>query len=393
MSDMMYEPLNILQTCFSPSWGGLELQALEMSKQLQRRKHRVWLACLRNSRLEAAAREAQLHVLALRQRGAFALIAVAQLARLIRRECIDIIHCQHSHDLNAVVFARDLSREPCPILLSKRVGSYVRKKDLYHRYIYSKVDRVLAISDVIHRNVLETTTVPPERVITMHDAVDTELFSLSRVSTTRVRQEFGFNDRDLVVGFVGRFSPGKGHQEFLIAASILARKHSNIRFLVVGEASFGEQAYERKIRAMCTSLGLDGIVMFAGFRTDIADVMAAFDILAFPSYAEAFGLVLIEAMAMERPVVASNCDGVLDIVLDGVTGIHVNPRDPQQLADAIEKLGNDPELRRKMGKAGRKRVEELFDQRRQIHRLEEIYYDLLRTNNSSPHNTARTRAA
>ena len=374
---MIHQPLNILQTCFSLSWGGLELQALEVSKALKHRKHRVWLACLRNSRLEQAAREANLHVLPMNTRGYLHPLATVSLARWIRREGIDIIHCQHSKDLATIILAKKLSRELFPVVLSKRVGSYIKKKDLFHRFLYANVDRVLAISDVIHRNVLETTTVPFERVLTLHDAVDTELFSLGRASTTRVREEFGFDDDTLVVGFVGRFSPGKGHEDFLNAASILNKKYGNIRFLIVGEASYGEQMYEQRIRAMCSALRLDGIVRFAGYRTDIPDVMAAFDIFAFPSHAEAFGVVLIEAMAMERPVVATNCDGVLDIVVDGVTGILVEPRNPQQLAEAIERLGNDPAFRRAMGKAGRRRVEEMFDQHKQITRIEQLYYELL----------------
>lgn len=374
---MIHQPLNILQTCFSYSWGGLEIQALEISKQLKHRKHRVWLACLRKSRLEQAALDANVNVLPLTIRGYVHPFAATKLARLIRREGIDIIHCQHSSDLATLVLAKKLSRERCPILLSKRVGSYITKKDLVHRFVYAHVDRVFAISDVIHRNVLETTPVSPDRVITLHDAVDTEIFSPARVSMTRVRQEFGYDDDTLVVGFVGRFSPGKGHEEFLMAASILANKYRNIRFLIVGEASYGEQGYEQRIRAMCTALHLDGVVQFAGYRTDIPDVMAAFDIFAFPSHAEAFGVALIEAMAMELPVVSTNCDGVLDIVVDGVTGLYVNPRDAQQLADALEKLGTDPALRRQMGKAGRRRVEELFDQRKQVSRIEELYYELL----------------
>ncbi len=374
---MIHQPLNILQTCFSYSWGGLEIQALEISKQLKHHKHRVWLACLRNSRLEQAAREANVNVVPIKTRGYLHAIAAVNLALLIQREGIDIIHCQHSRDLAPLVIAKKLSRERCPILLSKRVGSYIKKKDMLHRFLYANVDRVFAVSDVIHRNVLETTPVPPERVITLHDAVDTELFSLSRVSTTRVREEFGYDDDTLVVGFVGRFSPGKGHEEFLKAASILSSKYANIRFLIVGEASYGEQMYEQRIRAMARALHLDGIVHFAGYRTDIPDVMAAFDIFAFPSHAEAFGVVLIEAMAMERPVVSTNCDGVLDIVVDGITGLYVHPRDAQQLADAIEQLGSDPQLRRTMGKAGRKRVEDFFDQRKQIARMVEVYYELL----------------
>ena len=87
---------------------------------------------------------------------------------------------------------------------------------------------------------------------------------------------------------------------------------------------------------MAQTLGLERIVRFTGFRRDVPEVMSALDLFVFPSHAEAFGLVLIEAMAMERPVVSTNCDGVLDIVVDGVTGLTVPPKDPVRLAAAIE---------------------------------------------------------
>ncbi len=374
---MIHQPLNILQTCFSLSWGGLELQALEVTKQLHHRTHRVWLACMRGSRLEEEARSLGISVLPLRVSGYVHPLAAVTLARHIRREGVDIVHCQHSKDLATLVPAKLLSRETCPIILSKRVGSYVRKKDFFHRFTYAHVSRVLAISDVIHKNVLDTTPISMERVMTLHDAVDSETFSLARSSRERVRREFRFNDATLVVGFVGRFSPGKGHEEFLEAASQLNTKYNNIHFVIVGEASRGEQAYEQRIRSMCKALKLDAVVHFTGYRKDIPDLMAAFDIFAFPSHAEAFGVALLEAMAMERPVVSTNCDGVLDIVVDGVTGIYINPRDAKQLANAIEKLGENAELREKMGGAGRKRVEDFFDRRKQTARIEGIYYELL----------------
>lgn len=374
---MIHQPLNILQTCFSRSWGGLEIQALEIAKQLRYRTHRVWLACTSGSRLAEEADAAEIPVVPVSVTGYVHPVVILRLARFIRREGIDIIHCQHSKDIATVVPAKQLSGEGSPVVLSKRVGSYITKKDLLHKYTYNNVDRVLAISDVIHKNVLDTTPVPVEKVLTLHDAVDTEAFSLSRVSRERVRREFKFTDETILVGFVGRFSPGKGHEELLEAAARLNKRYNNIRFLIVGEASRGEHHYEQRIRSMCKSLKLESVVQFTGYRKDVPDLMASFDIFAFPSHAEAFGVVLIEAMAMERAVVSTNCDGVLDIVVDGVTGLYVNPRNPAQLAAAIEKLGADPELRARMGKAGRERVEAMFDQRNQIRRIEDIYYELL----------------
>jgi glycosyltransferase involved in cell wall biosynthesis len=276
-----------------------------------------------------------------------------------------------------VVPASDLSGTSPKILLSKRVGSYVSKRDPFHRYTYSRVARVLAISEVIHRNVLETTPMAPGRVVTLHDAIDAEEYSPARGNRGRVRSGFGYTDENIVVGFVGRFSPGKGHEELLHAAAGVVRVRPIARVLVVGEASTGEEGYEREIRRLCTSLGIDGVVTFAGFRRDIPDVMASFDLLAFPSHAESFGVVLIEAMALELPVVSTNCDGVLDIVVEGETGLYVHPRASKELAAALLRLIDDPDLRRRLGKAGRGRVIDLFDRRNQIDRLEAIYADVL----------------
>ncbi len=374
----MATPLRILQTCFSLSWGGLEIQALEISLQLSRRGHRVWLACTSGSRLQREATSAKIDTFPLPVHGYAHPSAVWKIRRFMVEQKPDIIHCQLSKDIATVVPAMRLSLRRTPILLSKRVGSFISKKDPFHRFTYSNLSRVLAISSVIRKNVIETTPVPPERVITLHDAVDTAIFDPRQVDRNTVRREFGYDDGTVVVGFVGRFSPGKGHEELLAAANSIRKERENVRFLVAGEASFGEQQYERHIRTSAHALGLEGIMTFAGFRRDVPALMAAFDILAFPSHAESFGVVLIEAMAMERPVVSTNCDGVLDIVVDGETGLYVHPRNAPELATALLRLIDDPELRAGMGQAGRHRVLELFDQQRQIDRLEHLYHEILR---------------
>ena len=370
-------PLTILQTCFSRSWGGLEIQALEVSAHLGRRGHRVSLGCCSRSRLAGEARDAQLDVIDLDVSGYVHPAAIWKLSRLIRSRAFPLVHCQHSRDLSLVVPAADMSGVSPKIVLSKRVGSYVHKRDLFHRYTYSRISRVLAISEVIHRNVLETTPTPPERVITLHDAIDTEVFDPARANGMRVRAEFGYSANNIVIGFVGRFSPGKGHEELLRAAAEVHAAKPEVRFLVAGEASSGEELYAEEIRQMSAGLGLAGTVTFAGFRRDIPDVMASFDILAFPSHAESFGVVLIEAMAMGLPVVSTNCDGVLDIVLDGETGLFVHPRAPGELAAALLRLVDSRDLRTRLGAAGRRRALDLFGRRSQIDRLENIYREVL----------------
>lgn len=378
-SSMTTRPLSLLQTCFSRSWGGLEMQALELSSALQHRGHHVTLAVPPESRLAQEALRQRIPLLTLDISGYLHPILMGRLRAALRSLSIDIIHCQHSRDLATVVPAMQLCGRKIPIVLSKRMGSYISKKDLFHRYTHNAVSRVLAISEVIHRNVLATLPVTPDRVLTLHDAVDTALFSPDRVDRFAVRREAGIADDCIVVGFTGRFSPGKGLEEFVRAALELHAGYPGVRFLIAGEASHGEEEYARTIRALARPLELKRALVFLGFRADVPAVMASFDVLAFPSHAESFGVVLIEAMAMGIPVVSTDCDGVLDIVVDGVTGIYVPPKDPVALAAGLKQLIANPGLRSSMGGAGRERVLAMFDRTLQLDRLEEIYEKIAAT--------------
>jgi glycosyltransferase involved in cell wall biosynthesis len=370
-------PLTILQTCFSRSWGGLEMQALELAAGLQERGHRVTLAAPPGSRLALEASHRSLPLFPLNIKGYFHPAMLWRLRSFIRSASIDVVHCQHSRDLATVVPALQLSRRAIPLVFSKRMGSYIVKRDLFHRYTHRRIDVVLAISDVIHKNVVATTPVPPERVRTLHDAVDTAVFSAEREDRWNVRRGAGIPDDTLVVGFVGRFSPGKGLEELLRAADLLQARHPSVRYLIAGEASHGEEEYAGTIHALAERLGVQNIVSFIGYRSDVPAVMASFDILAFPSHAESFGVVLIEAMAMGKPVVSTNCDGVLDIVVDGVTGIRVPPKDASAFAHGLEQLIANAGLRQLMGERGRERAVECFDKQVQLTRLEGIYRSLL----------------
>ncbi|HEX9006143.1 MAG TPA: glycosyltransferase family 4 protein [Bacteroidota bacterium] len=370
--------MRILVTCFSPAWGGLELQARDLACHLQERGHEVWLACLPDSPLEREAKEQQVHPLPFDVTGYVHPRLVWRLGKFIARNQLDIIHCHLSRDIATVVPAMKLSMTEVPIVLTRGMGSGISKKDPLHQFTYGNLALVIAVSSVIHRNILETTPMVPERVVTVPCGIDSAYFSPERVTGAGVRREFGYDRETTVVGFVGRFSPGKGHEELLKAAAAIAKQRPRTRFLVVGQASHGEQAYEQQIRKMHAEMGLEGVMTFAGYRKDVPEVMAAFDLLAFPSHAEAFGLVLTEAMAMERAVVASSSDGVLDIVVDGETGLLVPPRDADRLAGGLLRLIDDPPLRERLGKAGRRRVLEFFDQKKQLDRLEELYGQLQR---------------
>jgi glycosyltransferase involved in cell wall biosynthesis len=207
-----------------------------------------------------------------------------------------------------------------------------------------------------------------------------------------VRAELGFTDEHLVVGIVGRVTPAKGHREFLEMAAHLAGPFPNARFLIVGEATRGEEDEGRAILDGLATGPLRERVTVTGFRSDVPDLLAGLDVFAFPSHNEAFGLALIEAMATGLPTVSSDCDGVLDIVVEGETGLMVPPRDGAKLAAAVGALLGDAARRERMGQAGRGRVLGHFTEARMADAIEQLYAEALAARGSVAGNRQPARA-
>jgi glycosyltransferase involved in cell wall biosynthesis len=132
-----------------------------------------------------------------------------------------------------------------------------------------------------------------------------------------------------------------------------------------------------ELRVYASERGVDDLVTFEGFRADVPQVMADLDVFVLPSLWEGFGLVLVEAMAAGRPVVASAVGPISEIVVDGVTGLLVPPGDPDALAEAIVRLLQDPELAAALGRAGRARVERELRVDTMVTRTEALYDELL----------------
>ncbi|HID23926.1 MAG TPA: glycosyltransferase family 1 protein, partial [Planctomycetaceae bacterium] len=182
---------------------------------------------------------------------------------------------------------------------------------------------------------------------------------------------------DILIGTIGRLQEGKGHIEFLEMAARIAAEFAQARFIIVGEATRGEEHRAEKIYRKIEQINLGQRLILAGFRKDVPAVLAAMDIFAFPSRAEAFGLVIIEAMAAGVPVVSTRSDGVLDIVEDGVNGILVDRQQVDQLTAAVRTCILDENRRKELIAAGRKTIAEKFTVDRMVSETEKVYQECL----------------
>lgn len=185
------------------------------------------------------------------------------------------------------------------------------------------------------------------------------------------------------VGLVGRISPWKGQHIFIQAAALVNRRFPNARFFIIGAALFGEDQYEQEVRSLPGQLGIEGIVEFTGFRSDVKRAIAELDLVVHASTkGEPFGQVIIEGMAAGKPVVATNGGGVPEIVEDGRTGILVPMGDVQAMAEAISQILSDPVEARAMGIRARQRVVDHFTLQQTARRVEAVYEEVLRSDSN-----------
>jgi len=371
--------MKILYSCLSKSWGGLEMFTLTSIQQLIKRDIKVELICSAESRIHIEANNMGIMLHPVNASGYFHPVTAIRLAILLRQNDYSIVHTQASKDLWVIVPALYFANRKIPLILTKQVGSFIVKKDFLHILLYKRIKKIFAISTVIKDNLLETTPIKPEDVIIVPNGIDTNRFNPDKVDNKKVRNEFNIAKEEITIGMLARFTPGKGHEEFLFAAMELNKEYSMLRFLVVGEPSRGESEYADKIKKLAEDYHLDNMI-FTGYRGDTPDILSAMDIFAFPSHSEAFGIALVEAMAMKKPSVCSRADGVLDIAVDGETSYLFENKNAADLKSKLKLLIDSRETRIRFGENARKRVLENFDIEMITERVLKIYQEEIESN-------------
>ncbi|MBZ5552569.1 MAG: glycosyltransferase family 4 protein [Acidobacteriia bacterium] len=211
----------------------------------------------------------------------------------------------------------------------------------------------------------------------IHNGVDVALFDPTRAAPG-LRSELGLLDTQPLVGMVANFDPRKGHHLFIEAAALVLQRIPQAHFVLVGNVHFkGGADYFDRVQRLVVKKGLMKTIHFLGFRPDLPDVLASLDVVVQPSLTEAGPLAPLEAMAMGRPVVATDVGGNSEEVIDGQTGIVVAAGSAEAIADAVTRLVSDPALAHQMGKAGRDRALGLYTEGVFAQEVQQLYDVLL----------------
>jgi glycosyltransferase involved in cell wall biosynthesis len=207
----------------------------------------------------------------------------------------------------------------------------------------------VSVSNAIRKQVMEDRHVSPVKTRTVHYGVDVNRFH--PVSGEPFRKSLGIPMQCVVFGTIARLSEPKGHHYLIQAVPAVVRRFPNIRFVFAGDGPL-----RKSLESQTKALGIESYVQFLGFRTDVVELMAAFDAFVLPSLYEGLPNAVLEAMACGKPVVATAVDGTPEIVVHGETGLLVPAKDPDALAEAILRIAGNPHFRRWMGSLARRRI-------------------------------------
>jgi len=325
------------------AWGGGEVQVLALVSVLAARGHASTVAAHPEGPLARAAAAAGARIIPLGIANHFDVRAALVLRRLAPG--FDVVHF---HTARAHALA-PLSRGRGARLVVTRRMDYVPAGGPYVRFLYNRaVDAVIAISEGV-RTALIRVGVRAERIRVVPSGIDARALAAPPAARAAVRREWGLGDDEVAVVALGALEVRKGHAVLLAAAAGLASAAPRLRYVFCGEG--------RQAKALAgAAAALDGAARLVGFRRDVAACLAAADIVALPSLQEGLGVAALEAMAAGRPVVASRVGGLAEAVVHEETGLLVPPGDPTALAAALARLARDPDLRARLGAAGRARV-------------------------------------
>ena len=324
--------------------------------------------------LVPAFEEAGVPVFCLNHRKPYDAMIIPRLVRLLKDREVDLLHV---HLPYSGILGR-LASKMAPVK-----GVVYSEHNLWERYhwltaaanrlTFGYNDAVIAVSAEVEQSIRRRYKINGRPSLsTILNGVDTDHLEAVSQDLAGLRQEFGIPEGHQLVVHVANFTPKKRHEDLIRAARIVVDQEPQTTFLLVGQGPL-----EKEVKAQALKLGLEGTVVFAGFRPGAARIIAAADVFVLPSLYEGLPIAMLEAMALGRPVVASRVGGVPEAIDDEVDGLLIDPLDPAQLAEKILTLFHNPELRRRLSANAAQKVRDQFSVKRMVKSTEAIYSSVL----------------
>lgn len=360
-------PLKIIHTEASDGWGGQEIRIVQESLGLIGRGHQVVIAAPGHSTIYTRAQQIGIEVVRsdVHRKSA---ASVCAFHTLLKKMQPDIVNTHSSADSwVASVAAQGLLSKKPKIIRTRHLSTPISRSFL-SRIIYDMLpDAVMTTGEEIRNRMIRVNRFRADKILSVPTGIDLGRFDPASV------QPAGITKGGCAVGMLGVLRSWKGHQYFLQAIPEIKRHIPSSQFFLAGD---GPQ--KENIEKMIREMGLQGDVTMLGHREDVPDVLAALDIVVHPSYAnEGVPQSILQALAMERAVVASDTGAIGEVILDRQTGFLIEPKRPDLIAAKVVELCANPETRTVFGAAGRRLVEQKHSFEYMLDTIEALYRKLL----------------
>jgi glycosyltransferase involved in cell wall biosynthesis len=292
-------------------------------------------------------------------------------------------HVVHTHNSKAGFIGRlsaKLARVPV-IVHTVHGFAFHQQEPPWRRFLFRNLerlashwcDKMILISQPLVEWALEEKIGRTGKMTRIYSGIEMDRFHpVSEEEKNNLRGRWGLTEHHAVIGIVSKLWEGKGHDLLIRAFKDIRKEKPQARLVIVGEGYLMEP-----LKDMVHQAGLSDVVIFTGFHEDVAQLIATFDVAVLPSYFEGMGRVLLEAMAMEKPVVGTAVGGIPDLIEQGLNGYLVSPGSEKELASAVLKILNDKGLALKMGQAGRMKMTDRFSAESMVRSIEKVYSELL----------------
>lgn len=368
----MSRQLHIVHTEASQGWGGQEIRILAEASGMLARGHKITLLSPKTATIYEAARERGIHVVAMPFEKK-SLANVRATHSWLSQHRPDVINTHSSIDSWLVGLAQVFRSPKIPVLRTRHISAPV-SNNITSRWLYlQSASHIVTTGEKLRLDLISRLGAESGKITSIPTGVDLNRFNRESARSRQImRSELELPQDAIVIGIAATIRSWKGHDYLLEAFSEIKQRHQNI-FLVIA----GDGPRRTMIEDLIKPQRLQHSVRLLGQRDDIPDILAALDIFVLPSYAnEGVPQAILQAMAMELPVVSTDIGAISEAVIDGSTGLMAQPRDALDLAHKIEQLILQPDLRTKFGAAARRHIVDQFSYDRMIDQMEECFLQL-----------------
>ena len=369
--------ISILYVIDGLEFGGGERVFLQLASAL-RGRHKIFVATNIQGKFAQELTDQDIQTFPVDMTRQVTFKPILQIRDIIRQNQIDLVHSQGTR---ADFFARMAAKLAGAYCIICTVAMPVEgfevgpvRKSIYRfidRFTEPWVDRFLVVSESLKENLIDGRGISEERVARIYNGIELDQFRLD-LENSGLKEQLEINPDAILIGAIGRLVWQKGFEYFIRAIPEVLQVDPNTTFLLVGDGPLRPH-----LESEARKLNLHDNLIFTGFRSDILELLSIIDILVIPSILEGFPMITLEAMAVGKPIVATNINGITEQILDSTEGILVPPKDPKALTTAILKLLHDKELSTRLGLAARTKVERCFSLDTMLSETEKVYLSLL----------------